>query len=137
MQQDPIDFAAFAIIILTFVGVIGGSFLAIRDGRRLPPMSRSTYRRKVPLLFFTPLAVILLCVPLILVPTLQALFPLPILLMPVIHYHIMRSGVQRLSDIEGRTYQGFWRAFFSYRPEMIFYLCSKQGQTPTVDINVF
>jgi len=72
MPQDPMDFAAFAIIVLTFVGVIGGSFLAIRDGRRLPPMSRSAYRRRVPLLFFTPLAVILLCIPLILVPALQA-----------------------------------------------------------------
>jgi len=138
MQYESTQTVAFLVLTLTFLGTIAGSFLAIRDGRRLPPMSRSSYRRRMLLLCISFFAVILPCMLLMLVPVLQVLFSLPLLVLPVIHYQVMRAGLQRLSDIEGSSYQGFWRAFLSCRPEMIIYLCSKQGRTPPpVDVDAF
>lgn len=125
------------IAVLTMLGMIGSSALAIRDGRRLPPMSREVYRRHAVQLFLGPVGIILLFAILSVTTRTVSIPSFTLLLFPVIHYYVIRRGVQRLSDIDGRPYRGFMRALAGYHLGTIIYLCTKRTKAPQTDLDIF
>lgn len=125
-------------VMAAFFGtMIYATYRGIRDGRRLPPMSRSRYRHVALRLFISPFLIMLgagglAAIGLIFIP------PLFLLVMPFIHYEVTKSGVRRLSDIQGRPYRCIWRAILSYHPMFMIYLCQRRGNgIDPIDPDIF
>jgi hypothetical protein len=141
-QQAPIAAWLLGGFLITLVlGMLYATWRGIRDGRRLPPMPRSQYRRSVPLLLLAPIGLFLLVFAGATLTNSNIFFYagcLAFLAFPLFHYHIVRRGVQRFSDIQGETYIGFWRALYCSQPSMIFYLCLRRGRAlPPINPDIF
>ena len=111
--------------------------LALRHGRRLPALSREEYRPQAIKLFLAPFLLAGFMIAFSSLGLFMIAIPLWAIGLFVIQYHLLRCGVQRLSDIDGETYRGWFLAMLSYHPFMIIYLCCRRGTMRQMDIDVF
>ncbi|HWT96689.1 MAG TPA: hypothetical protein VN229_03715 [Terriglobales bacterium] len=124
------------LLIIVFFGIAITVFgIALSRGRRQPSLSRRNYLRCILGLY------VLVILTVVLATIFQSLVFLLMILVPglfVTEYYRIRFSVQRLSDIAGAPYDGFFRALLSFTLPMVIYLCLRKGQNiPRTDIEVF
>ena len=108
--------------------------LALRRGRNRPGLTRGDYLRGIIGIY----AISATAVILILVLQSRGLFLCAVPGLFVGDYYRVRFSVQRLSDIDGTPYAGFFRAFLSLSLVMVIYLCLHRGRgLPRLQIEVF
>jgi hypothetical protein len=137
-STGPLGTALALIIVGGFLlGAIASLVLGLRHGRRLPPLSPHDYRRQAIFFFAAPFLLFGLTVAISNLGAVLIAFPLWIVGLFYFQYRLTRCSVQRLSDIQGRTYRGLFRALLSYQPLMILYLCYRRGAVRQVDVEMF